>query len=279
MKRTRSKFFGVLLALAMVVSVGVSDSRAYTIGFDEDGAGVGVMKDITLINYYTDTGLALDFNPFAPTPFNIEFLLQGRVSSFQNSGLPVIFPGIALNTNEITFTARFIERVVDVQTVGGTTTAIFQSGNLGSEFKMYADSTPDANPNNVSGYNDGVEILSATMVSQTSSFSSTVPGALGTGSFNVVLSVDSYDNTYWDIPFDLFLFQLVTTGTLNQPSTFTPAVMWNGTSIAAAAAAGRNPQYLKFDGSTDFNVVPEPSTILLLGLGLVSVGVLARRRK
>ena len=286
MKTLKSRIFGVLLALVLVAG-GAVESRAFTIGVDAEGGGA--FQDITLINYFTDTGLAVGFIPVIPTPFDIEFILQGRVSGFQNGGTPVIFSGLALQTGEMTFVTKFTETVTDVQTVGGTTTATFQSGeDLAGLLQFYAqpagtftgpgDAT-HANPNAVSGYTDGTPILTAHIMSQNASFSSTVPGLLGTGSFDVVFKVDSFDANYWDIPVDLFLLRFHTTGTLNQPSTFTPPVMWDGTSFAAAAAAGLNPQYLKFDGSTDFTVVPEPSTILLLGFGLVGAGFLARRKK
>lgn len=286
MKRVKTRILGCFLALVLVAG-GAAESRAFTIGVDAEGTGAH--QDITLINYFTDTGLAVGFIPTNPTPFDIDFILQGRVSGFQNGGTPVIFPGLALQTGEMTFVTKFSETVTDVQTVGGTTTATFQSGeDLAGLLQFYAQPAgtftgaadpAHANPNLVSGYTDGDLILSAHIFSQNASFSSTVPGELGTGSFDVVFKVDSFDANYWDIPVDLFLLRFHTTGTLNQPSTFEPPVMWDGTTFAGAAAANLNPQYLKFDGSTDFTVVPEPSTILLLGFGLVGAGFLARRRK
>ncbi|KAF0221866.1 MAG: hypothetical protein FD174_197 [Geobacteraceae bacterium] len=270
----------ISMALGFALTVSAGNAQAVSIGFDENGAGT--FQNIDLWTYRTDTGLATGFIPgqFVPTPnppYGIDFTLQGRVGSFDNGGIPVIFPGIVLNTKELTFVTKFDETVVSQGfNSAGHQIATFSAGeDINSIFKMYIDTTPDANPNNVSGYTDGLEILSGHLAGLTSSFEAQVPGTLGTGSFDVKFIVDSFDSNYFNLTTDLLLFRLTTTGTLNQPEFFHPTVMWDGTSTEA----GVNPQTFKFDGSTGFEVVPEPSTILLLGAGLLGLGVFARRKK
>lgn len=292
MKKTRGKILGLLLVLAVVVSFGVSESQAATIGFNEYGTGnTADFQDVDHWVYRTDVGLALDFNPFAPSLQNIEFILQGRVSSFALDANPVIFPGVSLLDNEITFVTRFTETVTSVTNYNDPVTghamvkADFLSGDLNGGaniFEMFQDTQAtgtQADPTGVSGYDDGNSILSASMIIQQSSFTLDTVTEIGTGSFDIKLDVTGYDSNYFDLPFDDLFFQLVSTGTLNQPATIFPTVMWDGTNIADMAAAGRNPQLFKVDGSTDPAVVPEPSTIMLLGIGLLGMGLVARKRR
>lgn len=279
--KTITKLLTVTLLLGVALAVSLGNVNAASIGFTEEGNGI--FTNIDLLTYRTDTGLAIGFLPanlIPPgAPYDVDFILQGRVGSFALNGNPVTdsaVDGIILNSKEMTFTTRFTETVVSQVVSGAGLKSSFRAGeNTSAFFNMYLDTTPDADPNNVSGYTDGVNVLTGHLLSLTSVFESPAPGILGTGSFDVRFKIDSFDSLYFDFVPDSLLFRFVTTGTLNQPSQYTPAVMWDTT----LTGAGVNPQLLKFDGSTNFNVVPEPSTIFLLGAGLLGLGAFARRKK
>lgn len=271
-----------LLVLAMAVGIcafpAASSATASSIMLDPNGGGDGFIE-IDHIVYQTDTGLSVGFNPFAQVPnpddpYSVDFLLQGRVGTASLDGNIVNIAPVPFDY-QMTFTTKFTETVIDqgVDPDTGFPQVSFSAGeDVNSLFRFYINSDLTADVNTAQGYTDGVMIFEGHLLSLTSSFESAVPGQLGTGSFNVWVSVDSFDADYLQFPAETFLMRLVSTGTLNQPTLYTPEFMWDGT-------ATEGQQMFKFDGSTDFNVVPEPGTLVLLGLGLTGLAVVARRRK
>lgn len=269
---------GCALALASVSA----NASSLAIGFDENGAAT--FSSIDHITWATDTGLAIGFIPNLNFPppniqYPITFLLQGKASGFSLGGFQVTFPGLALDTKELTFTADFTETVASQGfDNSGNPIASFTAGNDPSSiFKMYLDGgagLTKANPNVVSGYTDGTDIFTGHLASLTSSFTFDLANNTGTGSFDVKVAVDSFDPNYLSFPVPYIFMQFKTTGTLNQPNFFSPTQMFDGTPTNVAGD-----QLFRFDGSTDFTAVPEPSTILLLGTGFLALGVLARRKR
>lgn len=149
-------------------------------------------------------------------------------------------------------------------------------GNAAGTVRCYgAGSTSTANTNCTNpgaGKSDGVKILSAHLVSATSSFAVDPTNfSLGTGSFDLRFVIDYVDSSYLDVTVGS-IFGDKLTGTVNVPSLFTPAQMWDGTATGTGLL-------LKVDSSESFINVPEPGSLALVGISLLGTGLALRRRR
>jgi hypothetical protein len=255
-------------------------ANAYAISIGVDPTGTGNFTTINHINYFTDDALSVGYDPAAvvpvpDSPYNTQFILQTQISGGTLNGSPAIgFPNSSVQWTAVT---KFNEQVIAesnyIDAAGHQhQQATFSSGvNPASTVAMYMDSTTNADPNTAHTYNDGTEILTGHVQSLTSSFDFNLNTGIGTGSFNVLLAVDSMDSNYLDFPTSTQFIRLLTTGTLNIPAAYHPTAMWDGTATSGGIL-------LKFDGSTDISAVPEPGTLFLLGLGLIGLASLSRKR-
>jgi hypothetical protein len=160
-----------LVVGAMLALVGVT-AQAGT--FDPDGAGSAPAINLGTLDWGPTSFLALGGNAaiasFLGTggtcpagSCNFSVLTQARLIGTLDPNGNVNTPaGIAANTFEITYIARFSETVISANVAAGTATFRATTA-LPSYIEIYFDSTPDATDLTGFGFNDGRLILTGTL--------------------------------------------------------------------------------------------------------------------
>ena len=300
-KKMSSTFIASLLAVPLSLAI-TTDASALVVGFDPTGTA-------TYTNFAdnwadkTDTGLDIGTIPLPSTVGDEHtFITQLRVDSMNNGGFDT--SPISLNQNdpgagaffdnrfEITkelkikdILTEFLDNDNDPSTFPNT--ANFTAGSmLGGTpeltiyFDPYADGS-ESKPNNVTCYgsgacaaDDGIKILELHLKEGTSSFTATSL-TTGTGSFDLTFVASFVDSNYLDIDINNFEAGIGITGTLNIPTFYNPTEMWDGSQTADGIA-------FKVDSSELFfsepNQVPEPGTLVMLGLGLFGIGAMRKKK-
>ena len=303
-----------------------SNAMAIDVGFDPDGAGplkflgIGIPANqpIPLLagldwapgNALADNSVPLvvgsEFFTYYQAKLSVFNLSGGGTATTFNDGSGLLGGVGTLSapaTFEWTVNARFKERVTGFD--AGSQTAFFEVVDDPANYlKIFYDPTPNSNDATGTGFIDGTEILSATIVVDSNSQfqlagagpldpnTNLTPSVYGSGSFNITARVDTFDNNFiklGDIPLNgpEFVVTLITS-TLELPfGPSDPTVNFEvvgGASVTPSIGAvnGQSgPDFLfEADGNQTFDVradVPEPATAALGLMGLA--GLALRRRK
>ena len=289
MKNSFRKLIPVAAALGFALAA--SSAQAFTL---KDGTNVLATDSTTLDWNTTGSGVAKGVGPFG-SPLTVgqtfQFLYQSNLASVDGD-TTTAFNGLDFNANgtkgagksfEFTIVAKLTEQVTSL---AGTTATFGLAGGPGdNKVAIYYDTAANASTTGGTGFDDGQLIALLTIVPSNTQSTFTIAGAGGQGSTKITAlqleAGDFIDPNYLDGVSQL-LFGVNFESNLNYPAgnSTTQNFHIGGSSLFPDYVAGGNDIIFKVDGSNTFtNAVPEPGTMMLLGMGMMGLVGATRRRR
>jgi len=296
----------LLLSAAVAAALGGSvavANAASTIQFDTNGAAAGGLISVNTFDWLPDNALAQNAVTTGGivngAPFTV--FAQAKLGTFVQPGNIAVAPSVG----EFTFVASFQETAVG----GATSPALVALP--GGTVQIFFDPTANSNQLAGTGYNDGTLILQGTIVNGTGAFvdfTRTNPGVfpavpldnflsdgnnypgitthVGNGSNSLNINVTFADSNFFKTNITALTIDAQDTGNLTVPFNQADPAALVGGQVPVRGTGGVNggdcPGTCDFqfqtDNATTFNTTPEPASIALVALGLLSLGGLARKR-
>lgn len=296
------KLFSLATAASLLFAAGAAQADEFTPFDIKDGAGNTLASNVMRLDWSSNgTGLARGIGPFG-TPLSVgqtfEFLYQATmVGKNGGTGTPSLGDrldgesnGIATGDFEITIAAKMIEQVTFA--AGPFAQFGLAGNNSTNKVAIYFDTARNANTATGQGFDDGIMVALLTIDSNTSIFGVTSPTS-GQGSAKLTASIiegiDFINPAYFEGVISL-LFGIDFESSLNYPagSAATTGFHRNSSSnmgdpfstVLPLLAGGGSDIMFKVDGDSGFtSAVPEPGTMLLLGLGLLGLAGMRRHTR
>lgn len=291
----------MVLAMAFLLTFGAAPAFAFTLELPWIGSvshdGVTWVDNVQTFDWASSgSGAAIPRSIGGADPFDaadiqigqtFDFFFQARLTGLEGpDGNPVIWDGLN-SAFEVTFVAVLPERVADITLTAGGAVAVFET-LAGGAWYMYVDDEINSNTATGMGFDDGRLVAQGTFgEGQFTTFTATQPGT-GIGSFiidgKIIYEDGTPDPNFFD-PVEIggvFMSDIRLEGTVNQPATTATTTAFFGSRDGQGNLAQYTVQpgdlLFRTDASSQFSVIPEPSTVILLGLGLLGLAGYSRKK-
>lgn len=265
-----------LIALGAALGVAPHLSSAATLDTTSATPNDGVLQNFTSIDWNANGGgwvQGFDLTPASGigATDTFTFTYQAFAGSIGTTSptpnLYVASPGPATGGYELTTLFTLQETATCLTANCDTINITTNSGT----FNIYFDNTPDANQAAGTGFTDGVSIISGLWTGGNSVFSSNgslpgSPGAFGSGTANLLGQVTTTNNTYVNPNLVGTDFQASILFPGQAAPTYTRPAAFNGVATGTDSATNF---VLQADGSQAFTQVPEPTALMLMGVGIL----------